>query len=108
MCSLKSKKTVPLGYLEVRLTPGRSIAMDRRLFPLAGLGFIETQKAVDHRILETIRPIGRIFLDLYCIRIPAGPFAVPAEQIFSGETAAQAEIAAGHMKHPGNTLFPHT
>ncbi|MBU0986822.1 MAG: MltA domain-containing protein, partial [Proteobacteria bacterium] len=40
----KVEKEGPLGFLEVKLTPGRSIASDRRIFPLAGLAYIETQK----------------------------------------------------------------
>ena len=36
----------PLGYLNVRLTPGRSLATDRRLFPSAALAMIQTEKPV--------------------------------------------------------------
>ncbi len=36
----------PLGYIEVPLTPGRSIAMDRKLIPRGGLAFITTQAPV--------------------------------------------------------------
>ena len=33
----------PLGYLNVLLTPGRSVALDRRLFPPAALAYIQTK-----------------------------------------------------------------
>ncbi|MCK5205624.1 MAG: murein transglycosylase A, partial [Desulfobacterales bacterium] len=36
----------PLGYLNVLLTPGRSVALDRRLFPPAALAYIQTKKPV--------------------------------------------------------------
>ena len=34
----------PLGCLDVELTPGRSIALDKKIFPKAALAFIETKK----------------------------------------------------------------
>ncbi|MCP3951552.1 MAG: transglycosylase, partial [Desulfobacterales bacterium] len=34
----------PIGSIGVRLTPGRSIATDRRIFPKGALAFIKTQK----------------------------------------------------------------
>ena len=34
----------PLGSLGVLLTPGRSIALDPRIFPKGALGFISSQK----------------------------------------------------------------
>jgi membrane-bound lytic murein transglycosylase A len=99
----KVEKDGPLGYLEVKLTPGRSIALDRRVFPLSGLAFIETQKPVingngeiDHWVKfkrfvlphdtgGAIRGPGRA--DLFCGN---GPYA---------------EIAAGHMQHTGRLYF---
>lgn len=99
----KVEKDGPLGYLEVKLTPGRSIALDRRIFPLSGLAFIETQKPVingngeiDHWVKfkrfvlphdtgGAIRGPGRA--DLFCGN---GPYA---------------EIAAGHMQHTGRLYF---
>lgn len=99
----KVEKDGPLGYLEVKLTPGRSIALDRRIFPLSGLAFIETQKPVingngeiDHWVKfkrfvfphdtgGAIRGPGRA--DLFCGN---GPYA---------------EISAGHMQHTGRLYF---
>ena len=93
----------PLGNINVKLTPGRSIALDRDIFPKAALCFIEAEKPlVDgageihnwHRFTRfalnqdtggAIRGAGRA--DLFWGN---GPYA---------------EIAAGHLKHTGKLYF---
>jgi membrane-bound lytic murein transglycosylase A len=52
-----------VGALGVKLTPGRSVATDRKVFPDAALTFIETQKpliGLDKQITD-----GLIFPDLH-------------------------------------------
>src|SRR4030042_3075227 len=36
----------PLGSIDVLLTPGRSIALDSKIFPKGALGFISCQKPI--------------------------------------------------------------
>jgi len=99
----KIEKDGPLGYLEVKLTPGRSIALDRRLFPLAGLAFIETQKPL-------INGDGTIHKWTDCSRFvlnqdTGGAIQGPGRaDLFWGD-GAYAEIAAGHMQHFGELYF---
>lgn len=99
----KIEKDGPLGYLEVKLTPGRSIALDRRLFPLAGLAFIETQKPL-------VNGDGTIHKWTDCSRFvlnqdTGGAIQGPGRaDLFWGD-GAYAEIAAGHMQHFGELYF---
>jgi len=99
----KIEEDGPLGYLEVRLTPGRSIAMDRRLFPLAGLGFIETQKPLTTDTGEIDRWTGFSRFVLY--QDTGGAIRGPGRADLFWGNGRQAEIAAGHMKHPGTLYF---
>ncbi|MFH1125435.1 MAG: MltA domain-containing protein [Pseudomonadota bacterium] len=88
-----------VGNINVPLTPGRTVALDSRLFPSGALAFVRTQKPMTNEKGEisgwkdfsrfvlnqdtggAIRGAGRA--DLFWGR---GPYA---------------ELAAGHMKHPG-------
>ena len=99
----KTEKEGPIGYLGVRLTPGRSIAVDRRIFPLPALTFIETQQPL-------IDGSGQIERWIDCNR-----FAVSQDiggairgsgraDLFWGN-GPYAEIAAGHMQHRGQLYF---
>jgi membrane-bound lytic murein transglycosylase A len=93
----------PLGYLEVKLTPGRSIAVDRRLFPMAALAYIETQKPLvdgDGRIFDW--PACRRFV---LIQDTGGAIRGPGRTDLFWGNGPYAEIAAGHMQHPGTLYF---
>ncbi len=99
----KIEEDGPLGYLEVKLTPGRSIAMDRRLFPLAGLAFIETQKPLttnDGKI-DHWTDFSRFVL----CQDTGGAIRGPGRGDLFWGNGHQAEIAAGHMKHLGKLYF---
>jgi membrane-bound lytic murein transglycosylase A len=99
----KIEEDGPLGYLEVRLTPGRSIALDRRLFPPAGLGFVETQKPLitDTGEIDRWTDFSRFVL----YQDTGGAIRGPGRADLFWGNGPQAEIAAGHMKHPGNLYF---
>ncbi|MFC1515852.1 murein transglycosylase A [Thermodesulfobacteriota bacterium] len=99
----KTEKEGPLGYLEVKLIPGRSLALDRRIFPLSGLAFIETQKPLvdgDGKI-HTWTDCKRFVLNQDTGGVIRGPGRA---DLFWGN-GAYAEIAAGHMQHTGNLYF---
>jgi membrane-bound lytic murein transglycosylase A len=99
----KIEEDGPLGYLEVKLTPGRSIALDRRLFPRAGLAFIQTQKPL-------INGSGKIdewsdFSRFVLNQDTGGAINGPGRaDLFWGD-GTYAEIAAGHMQHHGTLYF---
>jgi membrane-bound lytic murein transglycosylase A len=99
----KVEKDGPLGYLEVKLTPGRSIALDRRLFPLSGLAFIETEKPI-------INGNGKIdhwekFKRFVLAHDTGGAVTGPGRaDLFCGN-GPYAEIAAGHMQQTGRLYF---
>jgi len=93
----------PLGCLNVKLTPGRSIALDRRIFPKAALAFIETKKPLIDGAgdIHTWKDYNRFVLNQDTGGAIAGPGRA---DIFFGN-GIYAEIAAGHMQHPGKLYF---
>lgn len=93
----------PFGALGVPLTPRRSIAVDRRVFPAGALAFVSTP-------LPRVDPEGRI-----TGWAPYGGFALAQDtgsaitgpgrvDLFMGD-GLQAEVAAGHLKHEGALYF---
>lgn len=95
----KTEEDGPLGYLNVKLTPGRSIALDRRIFPMSGLAYIETQKPIvdgDGEIHEWID-----FSRFVLIHDTGGAIRGPGRADLFWGNGIYAEIAAGHMQHPG-------
>jgi membrane-bound lytic murein transglycosylase A len=99
----KIEKDGPLGYLEVKLTPGRSIALDRRIFPLAGLAFVETQKPLIDGAGQIYRwtEFSRFVLN----HDTGGAIRGPGRADLFWGSGAYAEIAAGHMQHIGKLYF---
>jgi len=99
----KIEEDGPFGCLNVKLTPGRSIALDRGIFPSAALAFIETKIPVidgDANINHWMG-ISRFVLN----QDTGGAIQGPGRgDIFWGN-GTYAEIAAGHMKHPGHLYF---
>lgn len=93
----------PLGNINVKLTPGRSIATDRRLFPKAALTYITTETPVidgSEQIQRWTR-CARFALNQDTGGAITGPGRV---DIFWG-SGPYAEIAAGHMKQTGELYF---
>jgi len=99
----KIEEDGPIGYLEVKLTPGRSIALDRRLFPRAGLAFIKTDKPL-------INGSGKIckwtdFARFMLNQDTGGAINGPGRADLFWGSGTYAEIAAGHMQHHGTLYF---
>ena len=93
----------PLGSLSVLLTPGRSVALDRRIFPHAALAFIETQKPV-------VNSAGQIDRWVDCRRFvlnqdTGGAIQGPGRADLFWGNGPYAEIAAGHLAHTGKLYF---
>ncbi len=93
----------PLGNLNVPLTPGRSVAVDKKRFPSAALMYIQTQKPVmshDGDIASWVS------LERFALNQDTGGAITGAGRadIFWGN-GPYAELAAGHLQHPGNMYF---
>ena len=89
----------PLGSIGVPLTPGRSLALDSRLFPKGALCFIMTQKPVLNQkgeITEWVK------FSRFMINQDTGGAikGTGRADIFWG-SGPYAETAAGHMQHEG-------
>lgn len=93
----------PLGSLEVLLTPGRSLATDRRLFPPAALVYIETAKPLVDAdgTIRSWQPMARFVLNQDTGGAIRGPGRA---DLFWGD-GPYARLAAGHMQHPGAMVF---
>jgi membrane-bound lytic murein transglycosylase A len=99
----KTEEDGPLGYLEVKLTPGRSIAVDRRLFPLPALAYINTQKPIIDGSGQIIRWTD--FSRFVVSQDTGGAIRGPGRSDIFWGNGIYAEIAAGHMQHKGNLYF---
>jgi len=93
----------PLGNINVRLTPGRSIALDRKIFPPAALAYIETEKPL---VDGTGDISGWTKCSRFALNQDTGGAIKGAGRadLFWG-SGQYAEIAAGHLKHPGELYF---
>jgi membrane-bound lytic murein transglycosylase A len=93
----------PLGNINVKLTPGRSIALDRRIFPPAALAFIETEKPVidDAGQIYSWQRFSRFVLN----QDTGGAIRGPGRADLFWGNGPYAEIAAGHLKHTGTLYF---
>jgi len=99
----KLEEDGPYGCLEVKLTPGRSIALDREIFPSAALGFITTKIPLidgDAKI-HTWADVSRFVLN----QDTGGAIQGPGRADLFWGNGSYAEIAAGHMKHSGDLYF---
>ena len=89
----------PYGSINVPLTPGRSLALDTRLFPKGALAFVTCQRPVlDSRgkIVEWTK------LSRFVVNQDTGGAIKGAGRgdLFWG-SGLYAEVAAGHLKHDG-------
>ena len=93
----------PIGNIGVPLTPGRSLALDDRLFPKGALVYIHCQKPIigeDGNIAGWV-PFSRFLLNQDTGGVIKG---TGRADIFWGSDP-YAELAAGHLKHRGEIYF---
>ncbi|MBC2711198.1 MAG: MltA domain-containing protein [Desulfosarcina sp.] len=96
----KTETSGPIGAIGVDLTPGRSVAVDRRVFPMAAPAFLQTQ-------IPVVDGNGRIdrWMDFSAFALnqdTGGAIRGPGRvDIFWGN-GPYAQIAAGHMQHKGS------
>jgi membrane-bound lytic murein transglycosylase A len=90
----------PLGSLNVLLTPGRSIALDSKIFPKGALGFISCQKPL---VNDQGDVIGWTKFSRFVLNQDSGGAIKGAGRadIFWG-SGLYAELASGHLQHDGN------
>ena len=92
----------PLGALNVKLTPGRSIAVDRGIFPMSALAFIKAQKprvdADRPGVILDWTNFSRFVLN----QDTGGAIKGPGRADIFWGNGEYAEIAAGHLKHRGD------
>jgi membrane-bound lytic murein transglycosylase A len=95
--------TGPLGNLGVEVTPGRSIATDRQLFPSGALAYVDTHKPLvsGRREIGQWAPLKRFVLN----QDTGGAIKGPGRADLFWGSGAYAETAAGHLKHPGDLYF---
>ena len=93
----------PIGYLSVRLTPGRSIALDRRIFPPAALAFIQTK----HPLIDGNKALYQWidFTGFALNQDTGGAIRGPGRADLFWGNGPYAEIAAGHLQHHGQLYF---
>jgi membrane-bound lytic murein transglycosylase A len=89
--------------LNVRLTPGRSVALDKKLFPPAALTFVETKKPLSDNQ-------GQVNSWMDCRRFmlnqdTGGAITGPGRADIFWGSGPYAELAAGHLRHPGRLYF---
>ena len=89
----------PFGNIDVPLTPGRSVALDSRIFPKGALCFISTEKPVINSSDEITdwTKFSRFVLNQDTGGAIKG---AGRADVFWGSDS-HAELAAGHMKHEG-------
>jgi membrane-bound lytic murein transglycosylase A len=93
----------PFGSLGLPITPGRSVAADLKIFPPAGLAWLEGWKPdLDHQNqIRSWVPFGR----WVCIQDSGGAIKGPSRLDLFWGNGEKAEIAAGHLRHPGSIFF---
>jgi len=91
----------PLGNIEVPLTPGRSVAMDRRLIPKGGLAYVETSYPEAEKSASHFRPLRRFMT----VQDTGGAIrGYGRADIFFGH-GLEAERLAGPMKQHGRIFL---
>ena len=89
----------PVGNIGVQLTPGRSLALDRSLFPKGALGYVACRK-------PQTDPAGRIsgwipFSRFVLVQDTGGAIRGAGRADLFWGNGSYAELAAGHMQHEG-------
>lgn len=93
----------PIGCLNVKITEGRSIALDRKVYPDAGIAFVSTEKPVTDspgKVKKWV-PFSRFVFN----QDTGGAIKGPGRADFFWGSGEYAKTAAGHMKQDGELYF---
>ena len=89
----------PFGSLDILLTPGRSLALDPKIFPKGALGFISCQKPL---VSDQGNIIGWTKFSRFVLNQDSGgAIKGPGRADIFWGSGPYAELAAGHLKHDG-------
>ncbi len=99
----KVEKQGPLGSINVPLTPGRSLATDRRLFPPAALCYVVTQIPLAGGSGYAGQWVA--YFGFAMNQDTGGAIKGPGRADFFWGSGPYAQIAAGHMQEPGRLYF---
>ncbi|MBU1053440.1 MAG: MltA domain-containing protein [Proteobacteria bacterium] len=99
----KTEQAGPFGYLEVKLTPQRSVALDKSIFPLSGLVYVETLKPDIDENGEIIAWSN--YNKFVLAQDTGGAIRGPGRADLFWGNGKYAEIAAGNMQHEGSFYF---
>lgn len=93
----------PIGCLNVKITAGRSLALDRKVYPDAGLAFVATEKPVveSNDTVKKWIPFSRFIFN----QDTGGAITGPGRADFFWGNGEYARTAAGHMKNQGDLYF---
>ncbi len=96
-------KDGPMGCLNVKVTPGRSLALERSLFPAAALAFMTATKPLADTNGKVVdwQEFSRFVLN----QDTGGAIRGPGRADLFWGGGAYAETAAGHMKQDGELFF---
>jgi peptidoglycan lytic transglycosylase A len=99
----RSAREGPVGCIGVELTPGRSVATDRRIFPMAALAYVAAQQPLVDGAgeIRTWNKLNRFVLNQDTGGAIRG---TGRADLFFG-SGPYAETAAGHLKHAGDLFF---
>ncbi|MGE5838334.1 MAG: murein transglycosylase A [Deltaproteobacteria bacterium] len=88
-----------LGSINTPITPGRTLALDSRLFPAGAIGWIRTQKPKvnDRGEIVAWEKFSRFVLN----QDTGGAIKGPGRADLFWGSGPYAELAAGHMRHEG-------
>jgi membrane-bound lytic murein transglycosylase A len=89
-----------LGNINTPITPGRTIALDSRLFPAGAIGWIRTRKPEvnDRGEIVSWENFSRFVLN----QDTGGAIRGPGRADLFWGSGPYAELAAGHMRHEGD------
>lgn len=88
-----------LGNINTPITPGRTLALDSRLFPAGAIGWIKTQKPRlnDKGEIASWEDFSRFVMN----QDTGGAIKGPGRADLFWGSGPYAELAAGHMRHEG-------
>lgn len=99
----KPEQDGPFGCLEVKLTPQRSVALDKSIFPLSGLVYVETLKPDVDESGEILSWSN--YNKFVLAQDTGGAIRGPGRADIFWGNGKYAEIAAGNMQHEGSLYF---
>ena len=90
----------PFGNIDVPLTPGRSVALDSRIFPKGALCFVSSEKPLINSSNEIT--VWTRFSRFVLNQDTGGAIKGSGRADIFWGSGQHAELAAGHMKHDGD------